>query len=257
LNPPLNLLYHRVNQLEPDPWELCVSPQHFSEHLEVIRQLAQRPCITFDDGYADNLEHALPRLERYDVPAKFFIVSGAIGRRTEMWWDELDLLFPNASDYAREYSRMRTFSPEQQEEYLVVLFRQRDLSRAPRSGRRMLTTEELVRLAASSLVEIGAHTVGHPVLSNFNLAYQRREIYDSKRWLEAALARKLKSFSYPNGMPADYTGQTVQLVKEAGFESAYSAFEHTRPDCFQLPRIMIRDWNGEEFARILASKGAK
>ncbi len=84
----LILLYHRVTDVDSDPWSLCVTPDHFAEHLEVLRkythpmrlqQLAQglyrrqragRPvAITFDDGYADNLQNAKPLLERYDIPA--------------------------------------------------------------------------------------------------------------------------------------------------------------------------------------------
>ena len=107
----LILLYHRVTELRSDPWSLAVTPSHFTEHLEVLRQhtrpmrlqqLAQAlldrdlphrsVVITFDDGYADNLYTAKPLLERYDIPATVFLVTGAIGSQREFWWDELDRL---------------------------------------------------------------------------------------------------------------------------------------------------------------------
>jgi peptidoglycan/xylan/chitin deacetylase (PgdA/CDA1 family) len=108
----LILVYHRINEAGLDPWSLSVSPDHFAEHLAVLRQsfhptslqaLAQslqdgakpKPksiVITFDDGYADNLYHAKPILERFDCPATIFLVTGAIGSAHEFWWDELSSL---------------------------------------------------------------------------------------------------------------------------------------------------------------------
>jgi peptidoglycan/xylan/chitin deacetylase (PgdA/CDA1 family) len=88
-----------------------VTPQHFSEHLQVLRErylptslwhlnvaLAARQLlpgsivITFDDGYADNLYQAKPLLEQYDIPATVFVVSGTLGSQQEFWWDELQRL---------------------------------------------------------------------------------------------------------------------------------------------------------------------
>jgi peptidoglycan/xylan/chitin deacetylase (PgdA/CDA1 family) len=105
------LLYHRVTEVDTDPWQLCVTPRHFAEHLEVLRKhfnivtlqklalslkdgkLPHRAVvITFDDGYADNLVNAKPTLEEYDAPATIFITTGYLGHKREYWWDELDKL---------------------------------------------------------------------------------------------------------------------------------------------------------------------
>lgn len=102
------LVYHRVAELRSDPWGLAVPPAVFEDHLRLIRQewqpLALRElvgavqerrvphggvAVTFDDGYADNLHAARPLLERYDVPATVFLVSGALGDSRIFWWDEL------------------------------------------------------------------------------------------------------------------------------------------------------------------------
>lgn len=99
-------MYHRVAEVAQDPWSMCVSPENFSEHLQVLqryscmplRQIGKRKraaieiAVTFDDGYADNLYNALPALERFDIPATFFITTGGIGSRREFWWDELEQL---------------------------------------------------------------------------------------------------------------------------------------------------------------------
>lgn len=105
----LILMYHRVAEVDIDPWSLCVTPRHFAEHLEVLRkychpmtlkQLAQAQqdgniphravAVTFDDGYVDNLHHAKPLLERYNIPATVFVTTGHLGQEREFWWDELE-----------------------------------------------------------------------------------------------------------------------------------------------------------------------
>jgi peptidoglycan/xylan/chitin deacetylase (PgdA/CDA1 family) len=107
----LILLYHRIADVRPDPWSLCVTPRHFAEQLETLRQygrpmqlrqLAQALAdgniprrsvvVTFDDGYADNLYHAKPTLERYEIPTTVFLITGHIGHTREFWWDELERL---------------------------------------------------------------------------------------------------------------------------------------------------------------------
>jgi peptidoglycan/xylan/chitin deacetylase (PgdA/CDA1 family) len=105
-------MYHRVAEVPCDPWDLSVSPKHFSEHLHVLRQIAsvlplerllnatrsRKPphravAITFDDGYADNLLAAQPLLAQAGLPAAFFLATGALRRPQEFWWDELERLF--------------------------------------------------------------------------------------------------------------------------------------------------------------------
>ena len=108
LGRPLILLYHRVARADFDPWALCVSPRHFEQHLQVLKQrkvvlsldelvdgmrAGRAPrhavAITFDDGYADNLHCARPILEAYDLPATFFLTMANITHQREYWWDEL------------------------------------------------------------------------------------------------------------------------------------------------------------------------
>lgn len=105
------LLYHRVIELPSDPCALCVTPQHFAEHLEVLRKYAEPVSldtmiaarqkwridsrlitVSFDDGYADNLTNALPYLQKYEMPATVFVVTGKTGKDEEFWWDELERL---------------------------------------------------------------------------------------------------------------------------------------------------------------------
>lgn len=115
------LLYHRIVDIDSDPQLLCVSPRFFEEHLEIINRyyrpihlqylrerlrrgngLHRSVVITFDDGYAENLYQAKPLLERYGVPATFFLTSGYIGQGREFWWDDLERLLLGPSQLPRD-----------------------------------------------------------------------------------------------------------------------------------------------------------
>jgi peptidoglycan/xylan/chitin deacetylase (PgdA/CDA1 family) len=106
------LMYHRVAEPSSDPWGLCVSPAHFQEHLDALRdwgatilplaelvaaaeqkRLPKRAlAITFDDGYADNYHVAFPMLDHSAAPATIFVATGPILASREFWWDALEHL---------------------------------------------------------------------------------------------------------------------------------------------------------------------
>lgn len=115
--PPIILCYHRVLEPEMDPHLLAVSAQHFREQLAVLQRLAkplsldglsdsfskgapaQRGVVlTFDDGYLDNLENALPILKEFGIPATIYIATGYVGTDGEFWWDDLERLILGAGE---------------------------------------------------------------------------------------------------------------------------------------------------------------
>lgn len=316
------LMYHRVFEVESDPWSLCVSPKYFAEHLEhlrrhyvvlSLRELAKRlmegqlpkraVVLTFDDGYVDNLHDAKPLLERYDIPATVFLATGYIGHEREFWWDDLDRLLlqpgmvpetlrlningttcqwelgeaahysadayqlhscwnvghkddptPRHSLYRSLHRLLRPLAEDERRKVLKEVLAWADAGSTVRATHRTLSPDEVLHLAKGGLVEVGAHTVTHPVLSALPVAVQRNEIRRSKTHLEEILGRSVTGFSYPYGFRADYTCETVAIVREAGFAYACSAFADVvkrGTDCFQLPRVPIQNWDGEAFARRL------
>jgi len=107
-NRALVLMYHRIYSPLTDPWNLSVSPENFEAQLkfltehylivsthELTRQINSGKikngsvALTFDDGYLDNFTTAKPLLEKYSVPATFFITDSYLGGQP-FWWDELE-----------------------------------------------------------------------------------------------------------------------------------------------------------------------
>ena len=100
------LVYHRVVAGQRDPFELCVTPDQFADHLAGVRSLATvvsldelltpadspRVAITLDDGYSDALTDAVPVLEATDTPATIFVSTDTLEDGRVFWWDRLAAL---------------------------------------------------------------------------------------------------------------------------------------------------------------------
>jgi peptidoglycan/xylan/chitin deacetylase (PgdA/CDA1 family) len=232
--------------------------------------------LTFDDGYTDLLHHAKPLLEHHQTPVTVFVTTGSPG--CEFWWDELERLSLSSTKMPADlslqvgtdsyasgrslsasrqrvveslYQELLALAPREREKALLHLRAQLELGSEDPPARRALTPEELIELAAGGLVEIGAHTVTHPVLASLPISAQRREIQDSKLHLEMLLGRPVTSFAYPNGSSSQ---ATRALVRESGFDCACASHNDIvwrACDPFHLPRFWIRDWNGDTFSRWL------
>jgi peptidoglycan/xylan/chitin deacetylase (PgdA/CDA1 family) len=164
-------------------------------------------------------------------------------------------------DPSLRHSLYRSFNellrPLSEQERRRILDELRAWARAEPSGRQAyqsLSADEVTRLADGGLLEVGAHTVSHSILSELTATEQREEIQQSKSHLEQILGRAVTSFSYPFGTASDYNAQTVSLVQEAGFTCACSNFRgvvRRDADRFQVPRFLVRDWDKDTFTRRL------
>jgi peptidoglycan/xylan/chitin deacetylase (PgdA/CDA1 family) len=148
----------------------------------------------------------------------------------------------------------------EERERVATLERLRTLVRlessAERAPPRPLTRDELQCLGEDGLVEIGAHTKTHPVLSQLPPEASREEIQGSKRALEGVLGRPVSAFAYPYGGTADFDETTVSVVRDSGFETACSTIPRRvglRTDPLRIPRLVVRNWTGPELACRLAA----
>jgi peptidoglycan/xylan/chitin deacetylase (PgdA/CDA1 family) len=252
-----------------------LSLQELVRSLEACRLPERFVVITFDDGYADNLHNAKPLLAKAGVPATVFVSTGCLGGSQGFWWDELQgILLPPAAEgavrwnvaektapsarhelYRASCEKLRALPAADRRKALDDLRRQHGSGAGAESPCQVMSAEDVGALAKDGLVEIGAHTVNHPRLAALPLDEQRQEIVGSKVQLEAILGGPVRSFSYPFGGTDDYSAETVRLVSEAGFNCACAnspGVVTQGTGRFELPRFLVRDWSGEEFARRLA-----
>lgn len=164
---------------------------------------------------------------------------------------------PRHRAYRELVSMLRDADEETRERVLSELCKWAGKKRDGRSDQRTLTAGELCALEDGGLIEVGAHTRAHGRLSKLSVNTQKREIFDSKQKLEALLGHPVTSFSYPFGGRDDYDETSIRLIKEAGFACACSNFQgcvHRWSDPFQLPRFLVRDWDGDEFLHQLRKR---
>ena len=283
------LIYHQV-LAAPDPmrpnepdrqrfrWQMQLLRKHFNplplhEAIQLLREErlpANSVCVTFDDGYLNNLEIAQPILEEFGIPATVYVAT-AFSAGINMWNDRLIDLIGDT-----KLSSLN-LSPLEQEEVklggwderralvkrLIPMIKHQDFrerqqvvdklyqeNRQSEYPVKMMTPAQVQTLASLG-IEIGAHTVDHPILKSHTATEQKYQLATSKNTIEAWLDKPVLGFAYPNGQPEhDYTQQTVELVAEQGFEYAVSTrwgISIPQSDQYQLNRFTPWDKNPKRF----------
>lgn len=128
-----------------------------------------------------------------------------------------------------------------------------------RATHRAMTTHQLQQLTKDDSVEVGAHTIDHPVLATLSPEQQQHQIVESKSKLESILGQAVQSFSYPYGTRHTYSPQTIEAVANAGFVSACSNFSglaRRGTDPYQLPRVLVRNWEAAKLLQTLEGVSA-
>ncbi|WP_437223275.1 polysaccharide deacetylase family protein [Planctomicrobium sp. SH661] len=234
---------------------------------QALRRPGRSVMITFDDGYRDNFDFALPVLTQHRVPATFFITSGFIDRALVAWWDEIAWMVRSSSKSklpsltpAIEYPLgsaeekegtikailrfYKNLSDTQTAEFMNQLAEATGSGRCPASlARELWMNWDMIREMDRSGMDLGGHTVNHPVLANTDAQTQRAEILGSKQRIEAEIGHPITAFSYPVGQPTSFTAETKQILSEAGYRWAFSfsgGFGSTgHSDHFDLPRVAV------------------
>jgi len=203
--------------------------------------------ITFDDGYKNNLTVALPILQEYDTPATIFVTAGHIGSRKVLPLDEvylmltqlknrepvtlpeigLEPLFLDTTEdimmgYQKIINRLKRFATVEQDKFIKTLkefmsVENHKLDLESQEDFFLLSWEEIGHLLETKLIEIGAHTVSHEILTNLTIEDAKKEIIESRLMIQKYLGYDANLFAYPNGARIDYDENHMKYLRENGF----------------------------------------
>lgn len=288
------LLYHGVHPVNLDPWPRNSSGKHipvdrFEAEMDFVarflspismREIAaahrgeavlpsDAVAVTFDDGFLNNHGEAWPILERYHIPATFYLATGYVGTRRMMWTDRLETaIFDSARDrldivvgetalryplddvdgrvaaFEEIKARCKSVANEVKDAVVEAVWEQM----APdvpddHPLYAFMSWDEVREMARSSLIDFGAHTVDHVALSRVPSNVMQWQIDKSVADLNAALDISTELFSYPEGQEDDYDDEVIAHLRERNFDHAPSAVDGindvatTNP--FHLRRTMV------------------
>ncbi|MCW6510402.1 polysaccharide deacetylase family protein [Lichenifustis flavocetrariae] len=284
------LTFHRVQ-----PWQergfapnrlLEITPDHLDAVLghvkaqgyrivpldEIVPHLAARTrdpvvALTFDDGFRDNVVHALPVLERHAAPFTVFVTSGFADRTARLWWVELEAIVrrlprlrftldgvprtlpaETPADKDRSFAKlaglMARRRPGEVDDLMAYLTDGIHPSPSAVVDDLCLSWDEIERLASHPLAAIGCHTATHANLALLDLDALDRELGDARQALEERLGRPVRHLAYPFGGPHAAGAREFAAAAAHGFAAAVT----TRPGvlfpghaarAMALPRISI------------------
>ncbi len=279
----LILTYHRIATpgVEANPYYdpvVSATPEAFEKQMELLAsryhlvqlndlddlqsasvQRSGKPfvLITFDDGYRDNFEVALPILCRHGVPATFFVPTRYVEAPRLPWWDHVayiikrtqvprfavqrttddpDPLTVQLGECPSDVERTRAITSiinqflagaiNDEARFLAQLDEQAQVALdSSLLGRELfMGWGELNELIGAGM-SVGSHGHNHLELGQLDDMMQRQELHDSKRLIEASLAREVTAIAYPYGWPGTFTARTVELAREAGYRWGFSSLE--------------------------------
>ncbi|MGJ5176096.1 polysaccharide deacetylase family protein [Bradyrhizobium oligotrophicum] len=219
-------------------------------HRLVERDFARRfACFTFDDGYRDNRDFALPVLREFDAPFTIYVTSDFAAGRGRLWWITLELVVAKAReievaigglalrlDASTPAAKCVTF--QRLHDWLRSLPGEHDVAReisalCARHGvdeasicrKLCMSWDELRALSAEPLVSIGAHSISHCNLAKQTEETARIEIAESRTRIETELQRPVRHMAYPYGDRAAAAQREFVLAAASGYKTAVT----TRP----------------------------
>lgn len=225
-----------------------------------------RAAITFDDGYFDNLDVALPILRRYKVPTTWFVATRFVDDPGAVpWWDlidfalsqcrgTLDLSEPEVAgsyDLASSEGRrwlntdlrrvFKSVDPARRDALVSDL--EKSISREvslPQNA--YARADEIAAAVCEGGIELGGHTVSHPNVALCDHEKLKSEICDGKKRLEEISGKSLRWFAYPFGGKGAYDSAAAAAVRDAGFDGACTLVPGTvgrSASTYLLPRIAV------------------
>ena len=252
--------------------------------LRRVLEPAGKPFVvlTFDDGFRDLVDHALPVLERHKAPFTAYITTGFADRSARLWWVELEeairaserveldvagtpvhLAAGNATEKAAAFNTLywmlRALPEDQLLAAVATLARRAGVASAALTERLCLDWPQIRALAQHPLCTVGAHTMTHPMLAKHPDDVAYAEMGDGRQRIEAEIGLPVRHLAYPVGDSTSAGPRDFALAADLGFTSAVTTrpgmiFPAHRDAPTALPRLSLNgNWQSLASLEILLS----
>lgn len=244
-----------------------VSMSEAVSRIEADAQCRPFAVFTFDDGYRDNLVHALPVLREEQCPFTLYVPTGLVDGVGQVWWQALEdmiasrnavsvrmggesayfdtrTLSQKTETYNRLYAHLRRISEDERIAVMKELAWSCGLDLDAHCRDLIMDWPEIQQMASDPLCMIGAHTVYHLELAKLSQDRAQAEISNSLDVLNAQLGQRPEHFSYPIGSTIAASTREYELVKHLGLRSGVTTrpgglFAGHRERLNALPRISL------------------
>ncbi|MFV2092149.1 MAG: polysaccharide deacetylase family protein [Hyphomicrobiales bacterium] len=239
-------------------------------------------AFTLDDGYRDNLQHALPVFQRHQCPFTVYVATDFPQGTARLWWVALERIVAGASRisalsagrdetfecrsvaqktraYNTIYWLLRALDEDQRHQAIDAIAQAHDFDIGALAGELAMTWEELAVLAGDPLATIGAHTISHPALASLLVARMIAEIARGRDIIRDHLGVEPRHFAYPYGDPGSAASREFVAVRGLGFETGVTTrkgmlFGRHRDHLTALPRISLNgDYQAARYVELFLS----
>ncbi|MGX5172715.1 polysaccharide deacetylase family protein [Aliikangiella sp. IMCC44653] len=239
-----------------------------ADYIEGKLKLPKKPVlVTFDDGFDDNYRLAFPILKELSIPATFFVTTDFIDSTETLWYERLAYFFHKLAHplveihelslsltlkgqrarykaYLKTVEQLKQVKNELRLKILSDLFERYgdpylQASEAEADLSRSMSWEQLKEMVAAGM-DIGGHSISHPVLSMLEEKEIENEIVGCKRLIESRLDYQVDSIAYPVGQHESYSDDVIKYTKAAGYRVGFSFVDGVgRPSRFSIERLHV------------------
>lgn len=288
-------MYHRIIDDTFDPYSTIVNINKFEGQVKYLKRNYNvipfeeigtyksnglpYVVITFDDGYVDNYRYAAPILEKYQMPAIFFVTTEKIGGNSELWDNDFIriLLYKTTNEKTLRIDSKKIFKITESDlnesiydihDYLIKLdnktrgeiIKNMEAVFKPsidvRENYRIMNEHELREIDASNYLTIGNHGYSHSRMTSETNEGQKEELIESTNRLTQILGRQIDMYSFPFGGQKDCSEYALNLLKELNYKCVARTDRgqiNKKTNKFNIPRWNVGNWDEDEFANRINS----
>lgn len=199
------------------------------------RPLPSSPILlTFDDGHTSWIENVAPAMQRRNIPGVVFVVAGVLDSQTPYWWEEVEAAMGDES--VRLVREMKHMPDEMR---MQIIAKMHSEYGRPLVTDTQLRSRDLVSLEEAGL-EVGNHTMTHPILDRCDHTKIHREVFEAKEALEEIVGHSVRGFAYPNGNTSEMARMEVMRAGHGiGFLFDHKLQTWPPTDPLQISRIRV------------------